>query len=305
MFAAVVTILAPSIAHADHPSSDEASVCARDLAAVSGLAAIQGGRFTMGSDEGYPEEGPAREVEVGDFRIDRHEVTNAEFAAFVAETGYVTVAERAPAPADHPDIDPALLVAGSAVFVAPGDAPEGRGEGWWRFVPGASWRAPHGPGSSLEGLEEHPVVHVAYEDAEAYARWTGRRLPSEAEWERAARAGGASAAGDWGLEASPDARWRANVWQGIFPVVDTGEDGFLGAAPAACFPPDANGVYDLIGNAWEWTADLFAGQASTGVVKGGSFLCADNYCARYRPAARQPFERDFSASHIGFRTVSD
>jgi formylglycine-generating enzyme required for sulfatase activity len=301
VFAAAATLATASIASAaDLSTEGNFPVCDRDLASISGSVAVPGGRFVMGSDEGYPEEGPAREAEVGAFQIDRHEVTNAEFAAFVSATGYVTVAERTPAPADHPDIDPALLAPGSAVFAAP----ERGGEGAWRFVPGASWRAPHGPGSTIEGREEEPVVHVAYEDAAAYARWAGRRLPTEAEWERAARHGG-GAVESWGAEVAPDARWRANVWQGVFPVVNTGQDGFLAAAPVACFPPDGQGVYDLIGNVWEWTSDSFEGEEGLGVVKGGSFLCSEDYCARYRPAARQPFERDFSASHIGFRTVAE
>lgn len=284
----------------------DASVCDRSADPADGLVDIPGGRFTMGSDEGYPEEGPAREVVVAGFKLDRYEVSNAQFAAFVAETGYVTVAERTPDPANYPDIDPELLVPGSAVFVVPGDpdAPEGQGDGWWRFVPGASWRAPEGPGSTIEGLEDHPVVHVAYEDAEAYARWAGRRLPTEAEWERAARAG-ADARADWGAEVDVDGTWQANTWQGVFPVVDKGEDGFIGTAPAGCYAPNGYGLYDMIGNAWEWTSDRFDGQQNVGVIKGGSYLCAENYCARYRPAARQPFERDFSASHIGFRTAAD
>ncbi len=281
-------------------SAQEARVCQRDLSQIDGSVRIPAGRYVMGSDEGYPEEGPEREVEVSSFEIDRHEVTNAEFAAFVAATGYVTLAERVPDPADYPDVDPAALAPGSAVF-APTNA---RSDSGWRFVPGASWRAPMGEGGSIDGLDEHPVVHIAYEDAEAYARWAGRRLPTEAEWEAAARAGGETPP-DWGVEAAPEERWRANVWQGIFPVVDTGQDGFLGTAPVACYSSDDQGAYDLIGNAWEWTSDSFGGEPGVGVVKGGSFLCSADFCARYRAAARQPLERDFSASHVGFRTVAD
>jgi formylglycine-generating enzyme required for sulfatase activity len=285
----------------------EAPTCARDFAAIGGEVAIPGGRFRMGSDVFYPEEAPAREVEVAGFSIDRHEVTNAQFAAFVAATGYVSVAERSPDPREHPDIDPALLEPGSAVFVAPGerDAPEGRGLGWWRFVPGASWKAPRGPGSSIAGLEEHPVVHIAYEDALAYAEWAGRRLPTEAEWERAARDGREGATYAWGEELTPDGAWRANTWQGVFPIVNNEADGFFSSAPAGCYAPSDYGLYDMIGNVWEWTSDVYQGQESVGVMKGGSFLCADNYCGRYRPAARQPYERDFSSNHLGFRTVAD
>jgi formylglycine-generating enzyme required for sulfatase activity len=295
---AAAAIVAGAVAASPAAAADAA--CARDLAALSDSVAVPAGRFTMGSDEAYPEEGPARAVEVGDFEIDRHEVTNAEFAAFVAATGYVTRAERVPDPADYPDADPAELVPGSVIFVATPSAREGE----WRFAPGTSWRAPSGPGSAIDELGDHPVVHVAYEDAEAYAAWVGRRLPTEAEWERAAR-GLADPEADWGHQIGPDGDWRANVWQGVFPVINTGDDGFLATAPAACFPPNDIGLHDMIGNAWEWTSDAYEGAEGVGVVKGGSFLCASDFCARYRPAARQPLERDFSASHVGFRTAAD
>lgn len=291
---------AEEIAQADAQTADGPS-CARDLAALDGDAAIPGGAFVMGSDAFYPEEGPARPAEAPDFRIDRHEVTNDQFAAFVAATGYVTVAERAPDPADFPGLDPEALAPGSAVFVAGDEAGQG---GEWRFVPGASWRAPMGPGSDLQGKGELPVVHVAYEDAAAYAAWAGRRLPSETEWERAARAGLDGAAYEWGSELAPDDEWRANTWQGAFPLEDRGEDGFIGAAPVGCYGASAYGLYDMTGNVWEWTSDAYGGDPALGVVKGGSFLCAESYCARYRPSARQPYERNFSASHIGFRTVA-
>jgi formylglycine-generating enzyme required for sulfatase activity len=259
----------------------------------------------MGSDAFYPEEGPARAAEVAAFSLDLHEVTNEQFAAFVAATGYVTVAERTPDPAEFPDIDPDALVPGSAVFVAPDGAITDGGEaGRWLFVPGASWQAPMGPGSDLNGRGRFPVVHIAYEDAAAYAEWSGRRLPSEAEWERAARGGLEQAAYEWGAELAPDGEWRANAWQGVFPLEDRGEDGFIGAAPVGCFGASEYGLYDMTGNVWEWTADSWAGDPARGVVKGGSFLCAESYCSRYRPAARQPYERNFSASHIGFRTAA-
>ncbi len=268
---------------------------------LAGDAAIPGGAFRMGSDVFYPEEAPSRMAEVAPFRIDRSAVTNAQFAAFVAETGYVTLAERTPDPADFPGVDLAELVPGSAVFIMPERGEAGR----WSFAPGAHWRAPMGPGSDLAGLESHPVVHVAFEDAEAYAAWAGRRIPSEAEWERAARAGHENAIYEWGAELTPDDEWRANTWQGPFPIENRGEDGFIGTAPVGCFPPSDYGLYDMTGNVWEWTADVFGGDPALGVIKGGSFLCAENYCARYRPPARQSFERNFSASHVGFRTAGD
>lgn len=264
---------------------------------------VPGGTFEMGSDSAYPEERPKRTVIVASFQIDRYEVTNAEFAEFVSATGYVTVAERMPDPAQHPDVDPAKLVPGSAVFVAPKEPISA--EGWWRFVPGANWRAPLGPGSSIEGRENFPVTHIAYEDAEAYATWRSRRLPTEAEWERAARGGRSAAPYVWGTELAPDGKWRANIWQGAFPLQDSGADGFVGIAPAGCFEANDYGLYDMIGNVWEWTSDAFSGDDGFGVIKGGSYLCAENFCARYRASARQSLERDFSAAHVGFRTVAD
>lgn len=266
--------------------------------------AIPAGTFEMGSDTAYPEERPKRRVTVAGFNIDRHEVTNGEFAIFVAATGYRTVAERKPNPAAHPDIDPGKLVPGSAVFVASTEPTADMG--WWRFVPGAAWRAPFGPGSDIKDRANFPVVHIAYEDAQAYAKWRGRRLPTEAEWERAARGGRANAPYVWGKELAPDGKWRANVWQGSFPIQDTGEDGFIGVAPVGCFEPNDYGLYDMIGNVWEWTSETYGGaNGELGVIKGGAYLCSGNFCARYRASARQPLERDFSASHVGLRTVAD
>ena len=270
--------------------------------AEAGMAEIPGGAFVMGSDAYYPEEGPTRGAEVAPFRIDRHEVTNVQFAEFVDATGYVTVAERTPDPVEFPGIDPAALVPGSAVFVAAEREAEA---GRWAFVPGASWRAPQGPGSSIDGKETYPVVHVAYEDAATSAAWRGARLPTEAVWERAARAGREGATYEWGAELAPEDEWRANTWQGVFPLSDRGEDGFIGAAPVGCYEASDYGLYDMTGNVWEWTADAWPGDPASGVVKGGSFLCAENFCARYRPAARQPYERNFSASHLGFRVAAD
>ena len=188
---------------------------------------------------------------------------------------------------------------GSAVFGVTA------GEGfWWSFVPGTSWREPSGPGSSIAGHDHYPVVHITYADASAYAAWAGGELPSETEWEIAARSGHSGSEYEWGDEFRPGGDWRANTWQGVFPVIDSGDDGYTGLAPAGCFPPNEFDLYDMTGNVWEWTTSRFAsGEAATGTIRGGSYLCAESYCARFRPAARQAQEWDFSASHIGFRTI--
>lgn len=297
---------------------------------------IAGGRFQMGSDVHYPEEAPAHPVEVDGFWIDRTPVTNRDFARFVAATRYVTVAERVPRAADYPDADPAWLIAGSLVFsspAAPGDPDDWTR--WWSFVPGADWRHPGGPGSDLSGLDDHPVVHVCHEDAEAYARWQGKALPTEAEWEFAARGGLEGTAFAWGDELVPDGIHRANTWQGTFPHENLALDGYVGTSPVTAFPPNGYGLHDMIGNVWEWTDDWFrarhpapaakaccmprnprGGSADESrdphgpglalprkVLKGGSHLCAPNYCRRYRPAARQPQTIDTGSGHIGFRCV--
>lgn len=261
---------------------------------------VPGGTFRMGSNVAYPEEAPVRAVTVAAFSMDAHEVTNAQFARFVAETGYVTQAERGPDPANHPEIPPEMLVPGSAVFVPPLTSGSAY---WWRLVEGASWRAPEGPGSSVDDRANHPVVHMTHADALAYAAWAGGDLPTEAEWEFAARAGRDQAMYEWG-DTPPDAQTpaRANTWQGAFPLQNTQADGFARAAPAGCFAPNAYGLYDMTGNVWE----LVKGAGSlpgSGLMKGGSFLCAPNFCRRYRPAARHDQEADFSASHVGFRLV--
>ena len=260
---------------------------------------IAAGRYEIGAVPRYREETGPLLVETLGFWIDRHEVTNDQFANFVAATGHLTVAEQSPAPEAFPDIDPAALVAGSAVF----GASTGQGY-WWSFVPGASWRAPYGQGSSIDGQENYPVVHIAYADAQAYAAWAGAELPTEAEWEIAARGGRAGAEFEWGNEFRPDGQWRANSWQGPFPAIDTGDDGFAGLAPTGCYEANDFGLFDMTGNVWEWTSSPFSADPTTGTIRGGSYLCAPNYCARFRPAARQAQEWDFSASHIGFRTVS-
>ncbi|QQO46779.1 formylglycine-generating enzyme family protein [Paracoccus sp. MC1862] len=281
-----------------------------------GCAFIPGGSFLMGSDDFYPEERPVRRVTVAGFRIDRTPVTNAAFARFVAATGHVTLAERAPDLADYPGADPALLVPGSLVFrPPPGPVPLDDPRLWWAYVPGACWHRPEGPGSGLAGREDHPVVHVAHADAAAYAAWAGKALPTETEWEYAARGGFDGAAYAWGDDPAPGGRWQANIWQGAFPWQDLALDGFPRTSPVGAFPPNGYGLFDMIGNVWEWTADAFrlpgarscctpdGGATGPGVVKGGSHLCAPNHCRRYRPAARQPQAADSSTSHIGFRCL--
>ena len=259
------------------------------------MVRIAGGGFIMGEDPRYPEEGPPRQMTVGTFWIDAHELTNAEFARFVKATGYRTVAERVP-PA-LPGTPPEMRVPGSAVFAMPNDADPR----WWRWAVGAQWRHPSGPRESIAGRDSEPVVQIAYEDAEAYARWAGKRLPTEAEWEYAALAGGKALPEPVDAGGTP----QANYYQGVFPERDLGLDGYRGRAPVGCFKPNAYGLYDMIGNVWEWTSDTDAKARDTGIIKGGSFLCAANYCARYRPAARQFEERGLGTDHIGVRFVSD
>ena len=285
---------------------------------------LAGGQFEMGSIAVYAEEGPARSVTVDPFWLDRHEVTNAQFARFVAATGHVTVAEEPVDPAAFAvpidEVPPEMRAAGSAVFVAPKE-PSNDYNDWWRYVPGADWRHPYGPAGPRERPAE-PVVHLSYDDMAAYARWAGGRLPTEAEWEYAARAGAPSVA---------EQPVEANSWQGVFPVLDEGTDGFVKrVAPVGCYQPNAFGLYDMVGNVWEMTSDLYApGHDPAGpthnptgptrqqaydpgnpgfvsrVVKGGSYLCAPNYCQRYRPAARTARDPGLGASNVGFRVAYD
>jgi formylglycine-generating enzyme required for sulfatase activity len=280
---------------------------------------IPGGEFSMGSEEFYPEERPVRRAAVEGFCIDEHQVTAGEFRRFVRETSYVTVAERELDPADYPDAEPELLVPGSLVFRrsdGPVDLRDPRT--WWAYMPGAYWKRPGGPGTTINGRDLHPVVHVAYEDAEAYAAWAGKALPTEAEWEFAARGGLGGARFAWGDEELVDGRPMANTWQGEFPWQNLKLDGYEGTAPVGSFPPNGYGLYDMCGNVWEWTRETFAAPATTRaccappppderferkVIKGGSHLCAPSYCLRYRPAARQGEAIDTSTSHIGFRCV--
>ena len=253
---------------------------------------IAGGQFTMGSDHAYQEEAPARKVRVDGFWIDKHEVTNAEFAEFVKETGYKTVAERNINKKAFPEADPSLLQAGSAVFSPPKKITSTKNYfQWWKFVPGANWKHPQGPESSIKGRENHPVVHIAFEDAQAFATWAKKELPTEAQWEFAA-------AGQV-IENN-----QANTWQGEFPLKNSKIDGFKGAAPVKSYTPNKFGLYDMLGNVWEWTkTSSNSSQDLIKVIKGGSFLCAPNYCMRYRPSARFSQDAGLGTNHIGFRTV--
>jgi formylglycine-generating enzyme required for sulfatase activity len=287
---------------------------------MSEMIRIPAGNFRMGSTEFYPEEGPVVERWVGTFDLDKAPVTNEEFARFVAETGHVTVAERPIDPNEFPgagDVQP-----GSLTFVAtsgPVDLRDWRQ--WWRWTPGATWRRPFGPDSSIEGKPGHPVVQVAYQDALAYAAWAGKRLPSEAEWEFAGRGGLDGARFAWGDDPQQPGDLRANSWQGHFPYANTGANGWVGTSPVGSFPPNGYGLVDMTGNVWEWTsepwndrhADAQACSCSPApehpgrqrVLKGGSHLCAPEYCLRYRPAARSSQTEDSSTTHIGFRCARD
>jgi formylglycine-generating enzyme required for sulfatase activity len=260
----------------------------------------------IGSNSAYAEERPLRQIAVAPFFMDVTEVTNAQFARFVSETGYITVAEIPPDPSLLPPNAPEeMKQAGAAVFSSPSPtSPNG-----WRFQPGATWRQPSGPGSTIVGRDHHPVVQVAFADAQAYAAWAGRRLPTEAEWEVAARGGLDRMTYEWGNDAPSESDHpRANTWQGFFPIRDEAQDGYSGTAPVGCFRANGFGLYDMTGNVWEWTdtpyqnAKSNAGEAIL-TLKGGSWLCADNYCRRYRPSARQGQEVGLPTNHIGFRTV--
>lgn len=307
----------------------------RETADLSDMVDLPGGAFFMGSDSFYPEEAPVREVRVDRFRIDTHPVTNRQFARFVAATGHRTLAEIAPDPRDYPGMPLDMAKPGSLVFLAP-ERVSGLADvtQWWSFTFAADWRHPYGPGSSLDGLDDHPVVHVAHADAAVYARWAGKALPTEAEWEYAARGGLDRADYAWGDQLAPDGRKLANYWRGEFPVANDPVDGPAGTSPIGSFPANAYGLHDLIGNVWEWTDDWFAAHAvrtekgccvpknprggaksesydpmapgpkiGRKILKGGSHLCAENYCRRYRPAARLAQPIDTTTTHIGFRCV--
>ena len=301
----------------------------------AGMVRIDGGTFRMGSNEHYPEEAPVHRVTVDSFWIDRAPVTNDQFRAFVAATGHVTFAEIAPRAEDYPGARPELLVPASLVFKKPG-GPVSLSDmrQWWTFKPGADWRHPRGPQSTISGRGDHPVVHIAYRDAEAYAAWAGKSLPTEAEWEYAARGGLDGAAYAWGNDLMVNGRSMANFWQGEFPWQNLKSDGFEGTSPVGAFPANGYGLYDVTGNVWEWTSDWYSMRHSADaakpccipqnprggplgqsydprdpiriprkVIKGGSHLCSPNYCRRYRPAARFPEPIDTSTCHLGFRCV--
>lgn len=325
------------------PPASPTAVPAAPQAAPAGMVWIAGGEFTMGTNDpnSYPQERPAHRVRIDGFWIDATEVTNRQFKEFVDATGFITMAEKAPdweqlklqLPPGTPKPADELLVPGSVVFKAPvrvanmDDVSQ-----WWAWTPGANWRHPEGPGSDLEGRWEHPVVHVAWPDAVAYAEWANKRLPTEAEWEFAARGGLEGKEFGWGDEARPQGRLMANIWQGRFPIENSKEDGFGGTSPIRSFPPNGFGLYDTVGNVWEWCGDwydagAYGAAAARGprhnprgpeapndpsrpftrqrVIRGGSYLCADNYCRNYRPSARRGEDWDTGTSHIGFRCVKD
>ncbi|MET0297870.1 MAG: formylglycine-generating enzyme family protein [Microbacterium sp.] len=291
------------------------------------MVLIGAGVLRMGSDDFYPDERPVHERAVAAFEIDRYEVTNDDYARFVDDTGYVTVAERELDPAEFPGADPADLVPGAMVFTpTTGPVDLGDWRAWWRWQPGAYWRRPFGPDSSVAGRERHPVVHVAFEDAAAYAHWAGARLPSEAEHEYAARGGAVGTAFAWGDEPYPGGVAQANSWLGRFPYDNRGVGD---AAPVGSYPANGYGLHDMIGNVWEWTSDFYtprhvrpsdtvvdagdrtnllvaaAASDPRRVLKGGSHLCSPEYCLRFRPAARSPQSEDTGMSHIGFRCARD
>jgi formylglycine-generating enzyme len=316
----------------EHQGSDLRSA---DAGSLAGMRRIVGREFLMGSEDFYPEEAPIRRTVVGDFWIDECPVTNRQFAAFVESTGYRTFAEIAPDPKDYPGMAPQMAQAGSAVFMPTrGPVPLDNPGNWWAFVFGACWRSPLGPGSGIADIMDHPAVQISHDDAVAYSKWAGKDLPTEAEWEFAARGGQEQETFGWGEEEKPDGRLMANYWQGEFPWQRTRQNGFDRTSPVRAFPPNPFGLYDMIGNVWEWTSDWYSdvtadpARACCGpprarfahksesydpylpqqkmgrkVCKGGSHLCADNYCKRYRPAARHPQALDSPTSHTGFRCV--
>jgi formylglycine-generating enzyme len=291
------------------------------LTRTKNMVWIPGGEFTMGSDAFYPEEAPTHRATVAGFWMDEHPVTVAEFRRFVKATGHLTNAEIAPEASDYPGADPELLVPGSLVFQkTAGPVPLDDFRNWWSWVPAADWAHPEGPASNVGGRERHPVTHVAYADVLAYAAWAGKELPTEAEWEFAARGGLDGAVYPWGDEFAPKGRMMANTWQGEFPWQNLRLDRFEGTSPVGSFAPNGYGLLDVAGNVWEWTTDFYTASHQPEsccapsnphadepiprrMIKGGSHLCAPNYCLRYRPAARQSEAEDTSTCHLGFRCI--
>lgn len=295
----------------DNVTNAQARICAVQTGQLSigKMVQIPAGRFKMGSENFYLEEKPVREVSVEAFEIGAHEITNSQFAQFVAATNYVTVAEKPLSAAEFPNLKPEDRAAGALVFAPQDDITDlSDFTKWWAFQRGANWRHPGGPQTNIFGLENHPVVQIAYEDALAYANWAGADLPTEIQWERAARGGLAEKDFVWGNNKTGIGnRPLANHWQGIFPIQNTKDDGYQGTAPIGCFSPNGFGLYDVAGNVWELTKDDYVDergkQAQMKAARGGSFLCGDNYCGRYRPAARTPVEINSGMQHVGFRIV--
>ncbi|MFI4862079.1 MAG: formylglycine-generating enzyme family protein [Phycisphaerales bacterium JB063] len=303
---------------------------------TEGMVWVPAGSFVMGTDDGHWNASPAHTVRMDGFWMDAYEVTNAQFAAFVEATGYVTVAEKPIDPSTipthlHGNLSPDKLVPASMVFTPTrGPVPLDNEGQWWRMVAGADWRHPEGPGSSIAGRMDEPVVHVAWEDAQAYCEWAGKSLPTEAQWEYAARGGLAGVTYVWGDEKNPGGAWMANIWQGEFPVSNTQEDGYAAAAPVGSFPPNGYGLYDMSGNVWEWCADYYSDayyarspdanppgpaeyhdsgpRSAEGlvmrIIRGGSYLCSDVYCMGYHPTARMYTDEKSATNHMGFRCVS-
>ena len=270
---------------------------------------IPDGDYRVGSNSFYPEEAPVRSIHLETFAIDVAPVTNAEFARFVKETGYLTVSEQPPDPLVYPDLPADERIPESAVFIPPAPSVD-RSEpmAWWALVAGADWKHPQGPASGIENCMNHPVVHVAYDDALAYANWIGKRLPTADEWEVAARGGLVDQDYAWGSEMTPGGRWQANVWQGPFPWINEQTDGWYWTSPVGSYPANGYGLVDVCGNVWEWTCTLFPvpdGEQERRMIKGGSFLCAENYCHRFRPAALMGQTVDTATCHMGFRCAAD
>lgn len=319
-------------APAAQTSSAAPALASGPQAPPPGMKWIPGGTFEMGSDE-KPHEGPVHKVTVEGFWLDETEVTNAQFAAFVKATGHVTTAEKVPKPEDFPpevreDLKPELLKAGANHFkMSPAPVPLDNPLQWWEYKIGSNWRQPDGPGSSIAGKDNYPVVCISFTDAEAYAKWAGKRLPTEAEWERAARGGLERQKYVWGAEFRPGGKWMSNIWQGDFPVKDLAEDGFHGPAPVKSYPPNGYGLYDMSGNVWEWCQDWYSetyyanspsynprntvpdsqnpAGAPARVIRGGSWLCNDCYCEAYRAAGRQETTPDTASNHAGLRCAKD